>query len=88
MTDTGQQFMQLVYLFHATTMQALGKIKNPVTDKVERNMAQASESIGMLEMLKEKTKGNLNADENRFLEMTLSELRLNFVDEQQKGVTA
>lgn len=83
--NTDRLFLQLVYLFHATAMQALGKIKNPVTDKIERNLDQARESIDMLAMLKEKTNNNLSSDETRLLEMTLSELRLNYVDEQKKG---
>jgi hypothetical protein len=77
-------FMQLVMMFHTLTMQQLGKIKNPVTDKVERDLGGAQGSIDMLEMLKEKTKGNLEAEEDRFLTNLLKELRLNYVDEAGK----
>jgi len=65
-------------------MQALGKLKNPVTDKIERNMEQAQHSIDMLIMLRDKTKGNLSAQENSLLTGMLSELQLNFVDESNK----
>lgn len=77
-------FMQLVMMFHTLTMHQLGKIKNPVTEKVERDLAAAQGSIDMLEMLKEKTKGNLAADEDRFLTNLLKELKLNYVDEASK----
>ncbi|HCV42458.1 MAG TPA: DUF1844 domain-containing protein [Bacteroidetes bacterium] len=77
-------FMQLVMMFHTLTMHQLGKIKNPVTDKVERDLAAAQGSIDMLEMLKEKTKGNLAQDEDRFLTNLLKELKLNYVDEASK----
>ena len=77
-------FMQLVMMFHTLTMHQLGKIKNPVTDKVERDLAAAQGSIDMLEMLKEKTKGNLATDEDRFLTNLLKELKLNYVDEASK----
>jgi hypothetical protein len=77
-------FMQLVMMFHTLTMHQLGKIKNPITDKVERDLAAAQGSIDMLDMLKEKTKGNLAADEDRFLTNLLKELKLNYVDEAGK----
>ena len=87
MDQNDQLFVQLLYLFHASAMQGMGKIKNPVTDKVERAMDQARQSIDMLEMLREKTKGNLSDDVARVLETFLTELRLNFVDEMSKDQT-
>src|SRR5437867_3911438 len=77
-------FMHLVIMFHTLTMHQLGKIKNPITDKVERDLAAAQGSIDMLDMLKEKTKGNLTSDEDRFLTNLLKELKLNYVDEAGK----
>ena len=71
-------------MFHTLTMHQLGKIKNPVTDKVERNLTAAQGSIDMLEMLKEKTNGNLTETEQRFLTELLREVRLNYVDEAAK----
>ncbi len=41
-------------------------------------------SIDMLAMLKEKTSGNLSDEENNLLERTLSDLRMNFVQESGK----
>lgn len=77
-------FTQLVAMFHAATMQQLGKIKNPMTDAIERNLDAARNSIDILAMLQAKTRGNLSADEERFLKQVLQELRLNYVDESQK----
>lgn len=84
MEDNNPHFLELVYILHASAMQALGKLKNPVTDKIERNMEQAQHSIDMLIMLRDKTKGNLSAQENSLLTGMLSELQLNFVDESNK----
>jgi F0F1-type ATP synthase membrane subunit b/b' len=78
-------FTQLVAIFHGSAMVALGKIKNPATDKIERNLDQAKQAIDMLEMLKEKTKGQLSQNEQRLLESSLTDLRLNYLDESQKG---
>jgi hypothetical protein len=77
-------FVQLVMMFHTLTMHQLGKIKNPVTDKIERDLPAAQGSIDMLEMLKDRTKGNLTDNEHRMLGELLKELRLNYVDEAGK----
>ena len=81
MDKNDQLFASLLYLFHTTGMQGLGKLMNPVTQKIEKNVAQAKESIEMLEMLKQKTQGNLNPELNRLLDQFLTDLRLNYVDE-------
>ena len=77
-------FTQLVLMFHTAAMQQLGKLKNPLTDVLERNLEAAQNSIDLLEMLKEKTRGNLSAEENRLLLQVLQELKLNYVDEAGK----
>jgi hypothetical protein len=61
----------------------LGKIPDPTTGQTSRNMAWARFFIDMLGMLEEKTKGNLTPDEQRYLDMTLTSLRLTFVEEQK-----
>jgi hypothetical protein len=81
MDKNDQLFASLLYLFHTTGMQGLGKLMNPVTQKIEKNVEQAKESIEMLEMLKQKTQGNLSPELTRLLEQFLTDLRLNYVDE-------
>ena len=77
-------FTQLVLMFQAAAMQQMGKVKNPITDKIERDLRQAQLSIDMLEMIKEKMRGNLSSEEERFLQSLLQELKLNYVDEVSK----
>ncbi|UCB51892.1 MAG: DUF1844 domain-containing protein [Candidatus Zixiibacteriota bacterium] len=77
-------FVQLVITFQAAAMQQMGKLQNPLTKKVERNLDQARFSIDMLEMLQDKTKNNLTENEKKFLEHTLYELRMNYMDEVKK----
>ena len=78
-------FANLVMMFHSATMQHLGKIKNPVSDAIERDLIQAQLTIDLLDMLAAKTKGNLSEDENKFLTNVVRELKLNYVDEQAKA---
>lgn len=77
-------FGSLVVMFQSAAMQHMGKIKNPATDKIERDLRQAEMMIDMLEMLEAKTKGNLTKEEGQFLGQVLRELRLNYVDEQAR----
>jgi hypothetical protein len=78
-------FVQLIITFQAAAMQQMGKLQNPITRKVERNLDQARSSIDMLEMLQDKTRNNLTENQQKFLEHTLYELRMNYLDEQKKG---
>lgn len=74
-------FTQLVLTLHAAAMQHLGKVANPITNQVERDMDQARMTIDMLDMLKQKTQGNLNQNELQLLEHLLFELHMNYIDE-------
>ena len=78
------RFVQLVAMFQMAAMQAMGKLVNPVTNEVERDLEQARGSIDMLEMLQRRTEGNRSAEETEMLEKVLFELRMNFVDETRR----
>jgi hypothetical protein len=77
-------FFSLVMTFQAAAMQQMGKLKNPISDKIERDLQQAQLSIDILDMLEEKTRGNLSDDETKLLKGILQELKLNYVDEISK----
>ena len=77
-------FMQLIMQNQQIAMMSMGKIKNPVSDKIERNLEHAKIYIDTLDMLLTKTKGNLSEYEEKFLTETLKELKLNYVDEVDK----
>jgi hypothetical protein len=61
---------------------ALGQLTNPITNKMEVNLELAKHVIDTLQVLEEKTKGNLSADEQNILQGVLSQLRLVFVAAQ------
>ena len=83
MEKNDQLFMQLLYMFHTSAMQGLGKMADP-TGKVNRNLEYVSQTIDLMEMLKDKTKGNISEDIEKVLQEMLSELSLNYVDEKAK----
>jgi len=78
-------FTGLVLSLSTLALQYLGKIANPLSGKVERDLEQAKTTIDMLLMLKEKTKDNLTEKEEKFLNNILADLQLNYVDELKKG---
>jgi hypothetical protein len=77
-------FIGLILNLQASAMIALGKLTNPMTQKVERNLEQARITIDMLGMLEEKTKGNCTDEETKTLQKALTELRMNYLDELKK----
>jgi len=83
MEKNDQLFMQLIYMFHTSAMQGLGKIADP-TGQVNRNLEYVSQTIDIMEMLKVKVKGNISEDIEKMLDGMLSELKLNYVDEKAK----
>ena len=83
MEKNDQLFMQLLYMFHTSAMQGLGKIADP-TGQVNRNLEHVSQTIDLMTMLKEKSKGNISDEMEKILDGMLSELRLNYVDEKSK----
>ena len=77
-----QLFMYLVGTFQSSAWIALGKIKNPMTEKSKVNIEQASFYIDLLDMMQEKMKDNLTDYEEQMLINTVSELKLNLIDEK------
>jgi len=83
MEKNNQLLMQLIYMFHTSAMQGLGKITDP-TGQLSSNLEYVKQTIDLMEMLKVKTKGNITDDIEKLLDGMLSELRLNYVDEKAK----
>ena len=74
-------FLHMISMFQVAAMQQLGKLMDPVSGKVDKDLEQAKVSIDILDILKEKTRGNLTKAEEEFLGKVLFELHMNYVDE-------
>ncbi|HIB72746.1 MAG TPA: DUF1844 domain-containing protein [Candidatus Marinimicrobia bacterium] len=79
-----QLFDQLISSLVHSAWVYLGKIKNPMNDKLEKNMDQASVQIDMLDMLFKRMTGNLSEEEDKYLGHIIRELKMNFVEEKNK----
>ena len=77
-------FMQLVYTFQNAAVMQLGKMMNPATNKIEKNLPQAQATIEMLRMLKAKTVNNLEKQEQDMLDQVVYTLELNYADEVER----
>ena len=76
-------FSFLVASLAAQAQVALGKVENPLTKKTEKMLPAAKHAIDLLEILEQKTKGNLEAQEMALLSHVLWDLRLAYVQEKE-----
>ena len=76
-------FSYVVDTFRSSANISLGKIKNPVTNKIDVNLVQAEYYLDILSMLQKKTKNNLTEYEEQMLINIVSELRMNFIEIRQ-----
>lgn len=79
-------FANLIMMLASSSMQQMGKIINPMTNKAEVDLETAQMTIDMIAMLQAKSQGNCDESEERMLKDLLSSLRMNFVEtvEQEK----
>ena len=78
-------FLQLLLGLQQSGMMTLGKLMNPLTRQIEKNLEAARDTIDTLAAIETRTKGNLEPDEARVLQQVLTELRMNYLDEVKKA---
>ncbi len=72
-------FVTLVLSLSSNALIQLGEIPDPFTKKTEKNLTAAQQTIDILGLLDEKTKGNLSGEESQALETALYDLRLRYL---------
>lgn len=72
-------FELLIQTLASQAMVALGIMKNPMTDKIDVQPMMAKHFIDTLDILQQKTKGNLTPDETKLIEMATHQLRMAYV---------
>lgn len=78
-TNPGTPFTNFIEPLIAQGYMSLGMLRNPYQPQSKIDTAAARQMIEILTLLQEKTRGNLDPDENDFLETHLGELKLAFV---------
>jgi hypothetical protein len=82
-TNTGemaQRFIEFVMMQAQNAALFLGQIPNPQSGKGEVNLDVAKMFIDQLEMIQEKTRGNLSNEEATVLKNTISNLQMAYVE--------
>ena len=72
-------FSTFIMSLTSSAFYHLGDIADPETGKTETNLPAVHQTIDMLTMLRGKTQGNLNEEENKLLEQLIYELQMKYV---------
>ena len=78
-------FSTFVISLSTQALMNLGEIANPLSGKVETDIPVAKQMIDILGLLREKTRGNLNAGEEQLMEDILFDLRMKYVEAVKKA---
>ena len=84
-TNTTQEmdFPTLILSLTSTAIFQMGLAPNPATNKTEKNIAAAKQTIDILEILQKKTKGNLDGEESKLLNHCVHDLKMNYLKASQ-----
>ena len=74
-------FSSLIFSLSSSALLHFGQIVDPQTGEKKKDLDLAKHSIDTIAMLKEKTKGNLSDEEEKFIESILTDLRWQYVKE-------
>lgn len=72
-------FTSLILSLSTSALIQLGEVEDPFTQKQSKNLPSAKQTIDLIGMLKEKTKGNLTPEEEKMIEQILFDLRMRYV---------
>jgi Domain of unknown function (DUF1844) len=72
-------FNSLIFSLSSSALINLGEIADPHTGQKQKDLPLAKHTIDTIAMLQDKTKGNLNPEEQRFLDTILADLRWRYV---------
>lgn len=84
----GMDFISFVASLATNALAAMGAIPEARAQGMPVNFEMAREYIEIIAMLQEKTRGNLDAEEEASLQRVVSELKMTFVELQKRGAPA
>ena len=79
-TDPSVSFVSLVVSLGSSALVHLGEIAEPGAEGPSKNLQLARDTIDVLQVLKDKTTGNLDEDETKLLDALLFDLRTKYMD--------
>ena len=84
-SEASERFAMLVSYLSTTAMFQLGLLPGPGGEYIPSDLANGSRTIDLLEVLQEKTRGNLTSQESKLLDEVLYELRMTFLEVQKRA---
>jgi hypothetical protein len=72
-------FSNFIFSLSTSALIQLGEIPDPVSNQTNKNLPMAKQTIDILGILQEKTKGNLTSDEEALIQNVLYDLRMRYV---------
>ena len=72
-------FTHFMFSLSTSALIQLGEIEDPFTKKLVKNLPLAKQTIDLIGLLNEKTKGNLTPDEEKVMEHLLYDLRMRYI---------
>lgn len=73
-------FPNFILSLMTQALMHMGEIPDPMTQQVHRDLGLAKQTIDLIGLLEQKTKGNLSKDEEHLMSEVLYRLRLQFVE--------
>lgn len=83
-----QRFIEFVMMQAQQAALCMGKLKHPSTGEASINLPAAQMFIDHLELIREKTRGNLSKEEDEILNSIISELQITFVQVSKEAGAA
>ena len=80
MSDSKIDFSTFIMSLASSAYCSLGVLENPISKNLEKDLISAKQQIELIELLKEKTKGNLNVDEIKLIDSVLFQLQTTYVE--------
>jgi hypothetical protein len=77
-------FYMFVLSLGSSVLLHLGELERPGAPGPEKNLPLAKQTIDILGMLQEKTRGNLTPEEAKLMESLVYDLKLKYVEARQK----
>lgn len=84
-TQLSIDFTTLIMSFASAAMFSMGRVPDPATGAVHKDLLIAQQNIEIIMLLHEKTRGNLTADEEKLMDQVLYELKMSYLAAVKEG---
>lgn len=77
-------FSTFIFSLFSSALIQLGDMADPISGAMDPNLTSAKQTIDIIDILREKTEGNLSEEEGKLLENASAELKWKFLDAVKK----